>query len=308
MPYKHDYDKILTRLIRILSRLNDGEALSVKELAKEFGVSERTIRRDFNERLISFPIYQDNKKWKMQENFRLEKITSLEDAVVLNILEGLIESNGNNKLFASKAKNLLSKLKNQEFNPIFTKLDLEDISDKLNEIQQLTSAIKNRHLITCNYRFENIKKRLKIKPLKIANYEGFWYLVALDAKNDKLKKFYLKNINSISQCEEKFTTDNQIEKTLDNSVSVWFDEKNSPFKVTLIANSSIAKYFLRKPISKTQKNEEILEDGSLKLSVMITHKMEIIPIIKYWIPHVRLIEPLEIKEEIEKDFQEYLRY
>jgi len=50
MPYKHDYDKILTRLTIILSRLNDSEALSVTELAKEFNVSERTIQRDFNER------------------------------------------------------------------------------------------------------------------------------------------------------------------------------------------------------------------------------------------------------------------
>ncbi|MDQ1338350.1 MAG: hypothetical protein QG617_1317, partial [Campylobacterota bacterium] len=51
MAYKHDYDKILTRLSCILSRLNDGEALSVKDLAKEFNTSERTVQRDFNERL-----------------------------------------------------------------------------------------------------------------------------------------------------------------------------------------------------------------------------------------------------------------
>jgi predicted DNA-binding transcriptional regulator YafY len=51
MAYKHDYDKILTRLVNILSKLNDGEALSVKELAEEFGVSTKTIQRDFNERL-----------------------------------------------------------------------------------------------------------------------------------------------------------------------------------------------------------------------------------------------------------------
>ena len=38
MAYKHDYDKILTRLIIILARLNDGEALSVKELAEELNV------------------------------------------------------------------------------------------------------------------------------------------------------------------------------------------------------------------------------------------------------------------------------
>ena len=36
MPYKQDYDKILTRLVAILSQLNNGEALSIKELTDEF--------------------------------------------------------------------------------------------------------------------------------------------------------------------------------------------------------------------------------------------------------------------------------
>jgi len=59
MGYRHDYDKILTRLTTILSRLNNGEELSVKSLAEEFNTSERTIQRDFNERLRTFPIYQE---------------------------------------------------------------------------------------------------------------------------------------------------------------------------------------------------------------------------------------------------------
>ncbi len=44
MAYKHDYDKILTRLVNILSHLNSGEALSITELSKEFAVSTRTLK------------------------------------------------------------------------------------------------------------------------------------------------------------------------------------------------------------------------------------------------------------------------
>jgi len=54
MAYKHDYDKILTRLSKILSKLYAGEALLVTELADEFNVSKRTIQRDLNDRLSSF--------------------------------------------------------------------------------------------------------------------------------------------------------------------------------------------------------------------------------------------------------------
>lgn len=59
MGYKHNYDKVLTRLTNILAKLNEGKALSVKELAEEFNVSTRTLQRDFNERLSRFHIYQD---------------------------------------------------------------------------------------------------------------------------------------------------------------------------------------------------------------------------------------------------------
>ncbi|HIQ27498.1 MAG TPA: DeoR family transcriptional regulator, partial [Sulfurovum sp.] len=87
MAYKHDYDKTLLRLNTILSRLNDGETLSVKALAEDFNVSERTIQRDFNQRLITlYPIYQEKRLWRMQKGFKLEKQNSSEDDLVLGIL------------------------------------------------------------------------------------------------------------------------------------------------------------------------------------------------------------------------------
>ena len=67
MPKKHDYDRTLTRLTTILQRLYDGERLSVKALAEEFNVSERTVQRDFNQQLIRFPIEKEGRLWKMQE-------------------------------------------------------------------------------------------------------------------------------------------------------------------------------------------------------------------------------------------------
>jgi len=304
MAYKHDYDKILTRLTIILSRLNDGEALSVSELAKEFNVSDRTIQRDFNERLISFPVYQDKKKWRMQEGYRLEKSASVEDAVVLDIMQKLIEGAG--RQFSTKANKLLSKIKNDSLNPIYAKLDIEDIGDKLHEVQILENAIRERNEIKCFYSFDDYTKELVLKPLKIANYEGFWYLVALDGRNDVLKKYYLKNIKTITVLETVFESSAKLDDLLDNSISIWFDHTMEPYKVTLHISKEIAKYFQRKPISKTQKVESLYEDGSMDISVEITNDMEIIPVAKYWLPHIRILEPKSIVEKIEKDLEEYL--
>ena len=303
MPYKHDYDKILTRLTIILSRMNDGEALSVTELAKEFNVSERTIQRDFNERLIHFPIYQEGKSWKMQKGFRLEKSASIEDAVVLDILEGLVD--GSSGFFAKRAKRLLSKLKNEEYNPIYAKLDLEDISDRLHEIQQLESAIKSKKQISCHYIIESYTKKLDLKPLKIVNYQGFWYLIALDARNDLLKKYYLKNISEIKIHDAAFSTDAKLEDALENALSIWFEKDREPVTVKLRIGSAIAKYFKRKPLSKAQKIIDDQEDGTLIVTLPITHEMEIIPIVKYWMPHIRILEPEWIAERIDRDVREY---
>jgi predicted DNA-binding transcriptional regulator YafY len=223
MAYKHDYDKTLTRLITILTKLYNGDSLSVKELAVEFNVSSRTIQRDFNERLISFPIFQDKKFWKMQDGFRLEKSSNIEDSIILDIMEKLLDGTG--KAFSLKAKKLLSKIKNEDFNPIYAKLNIEDIGDKLDIIQQLENAIKEKLITNCYYKIDSENYKLEIKPLKIVNFEGFWYLIALDLKDkDILKKYYLKNIFNIKVLTTNFKIDLKLEQLLENSISIWFQQ------------------------------------------------------------------------------------
>jgi len=303
MAYKHDYDKILTRLTVILSKLNDGEALSVKELATEFGVSERTIQRDFNERLASFPIYQENKKWKMQEGFRVEKTKSLEDEIVLDIIEKITEGIGGK--FSTKAHKLLSKIKNEDFNPIYTKLNIEDISDRFADIQIIESAIKEKRELLCSY--DDERRALyttTIQPLKIVNYEGFWYLVAL--QNATLKKYYLKNLIIQKILETTFSTDTKLDKLLEGSLSVWFQKDVEPFEVKLLAENHVAKYFKRRPLP-TQKIELLSSDGSMEFSIKITHEMEILPIVKYWIPHLFVLEPEWIREIVDQDLALYAK-
>lgn len=307
MAYKHDYDKALTRLVSILTKLYNGEQLSVKDLAEEFNVSTRTIQRDFNDRLISFPIYQENRLWKMQDGFRLEKSSSIEDSIILDIIEKLVEGLGNK--FSSKAKTLLSKIKNEDYHPIYTKLNIEDISDKLNIIQQLEIAIKEKKEITCKYNIkENKTYDLLLKPLKVANYEGFWYLIALDINNkNTLKKYYLKSILNINISSNIFTVELKLEELLSNSISVWFQQDVEAYEVKIHVNNIVSKYVKRKPIAPTQIIESIYDDGSMDIVVKITHEMEIMPLIKYWVPYMKVLEPAWIKDRIKEDLEKYIK-
>ena len=304
MPYKHNYDKALTRLNTIIARLNDGEALSVKELAEEFNVSIRTIQRDFNEKLVGlYPIYQDKRKWRMQDGYKIEKASSVEDTIVLNILEKLTDGLGPH--FSTKAKALLSKIKNETFNPIYAKLDLEDISTHIKEIALLEQVIESQKCIEGIYQAVSPYK-VELKPLKIANFEGFWYLIALDAKSDKLKKYHLKSLSAIKSLETTFTKSQEIDKLLDNATNIWFDPNKEPFEVVLFLDKIATKILKRKPISNSQRVIHTYKNGSCDISLNITHDREILSIIQYWIPHIKVISPLSLQEKIIQNIQKFM--
>lgn len=302
MRYKHDYDKILTRLTVILGRLNDGESLSVKELAEEFNVSTKTLQRDFNERLNAFHIYQDKRRWKMQEGFSIEKAKSLEEQLVLEIIEKITESIGGK--FATTSHKLLSKIKNNGTNSIYAKLHIEDISDKFDYIEIIEDAISKKLELECNYTNEREGSfRALVQPLKIVNYEGFWYLVAL--RNGYVEKYYIKTISYIKMTNQTFKTTNKIEELLKNSLNIWFKSDVEPFDVRVYADDIAAKYFKRRALP-TQNIETLSNDGSMEFTVSITDEMEIIPLVKYWLPHLRVLEPLWISEIIDNDLKIYL--
>jgi predicted DNA-binding transcriptional regulator YafY len=305
MAYKHDYDKALTRLRVILQRLNDGESLGVKELADDFGVSTRTIQRDFNEKLVSsYPIFQENKKWKMQDGFKIEKIRDIDDKIVLDIIEKITDSIGGN--FAIKGKKLLNKIKNEEYSPIYTKLNIEDVSDMISDINLLEIAIKNKTTIECSYVYDTDKRYdTTLKPLRIVNYEGFWYLIAIH--KDDVKKYYLKEIKNIKLTETVFTVDTKIDNLLANSISIWFNENTEPFTIKLLALKGASKYFTRRPLPTQIISSINSDDDSIEFDIKITHEMEILPIIKYWIPYLKVLEPKWLDDIVKQDLQKYLK-
>ncbi|MGX2971771.1 WYL domain-containing protein [Helicobacter sp. T3_23-1059] len=79
----------------------------------------------------------------------------------------------------------------------------------------------------------------------------------------------------------------------------------NPYPIQLFINKEVAKYFLRKPL-KGQQNLGINPDGSLEITLNITNKMEIIPLILYYIPHIKVLEPQHLRESIKEIVQQYL--
>jgi hypothetical protein len=48
-----------------------------------------------------------------------------------------------------------------------------------------------------------------------------------------------------------------------------------------------------------------LEDGSLIVSSHISHDLQILPIVRYWIPHVRILSPEGLRETLQLSLKDF---
>lgn len=67
-----------------------------------------------------------------------------------------------------------------------------------------------------------------------------------------------------------------------------------------------AHYFQRRTLIANQVVEAVATDGSLRLVAMVGHPNEILPIVRYWIPHLRIVEPAQLQADLEAEISRYL--
>jgi predicted DNA-binding transcriptional regulator YafY len=76
--------------------------------------------------------------------------------------------------------------------------------------------------------------------------------------------------------------------------------------VIVEVSSSKAHYFKAKKHLASQKIIEEKKDGTIVLCFTITQLKEIEEMILKWIPHMRVVSPLSLRESIEKKLKKYL--
>jgi len=290
------WDRINT-IYELLNRSSDG--LTIAELSNELGVSTKTIQRDLYEVLAEYGAVKNGRVWKIDKKQASDTLNPSEK-IILGILDEMAKGGG--KTFYGKAHSLLAKMTQQLEQPIFTNMDSETLDDgNLELLITLEKSIKNKQEVSFLYK----KHIFTLKPLKLAFFDGFWYLLAFDSEdNDKFKKFHLKSICELTQLENTFSISSDIESRLAKANSIWFDLDNELFDVNLLIEKDIAKYFIRKPLkSQVITGEE--KDGSLEIVVSISSEMEIIPIILWYIPYVKVLSPDWLADMVKTRVGEY---
>ncbi len=172
----------------------------------------------------------------------------------------------------------------------------------MDQINFILKAIENENCLSCFY---NNKKRIFI-PLKIVNFEGFWYLILKDLEKRIITKYHLKSMSYLKIIENRKyikPCNSNILNKIENGINAFFDINADFFPVHLHIEKEVSKYFIRKPLSKNQRILKIYDDNSIDLELYITNEMEIIPTIQKYIPYIKIIYPLKLIEKLKKNIE-----
>jgi predicted DNA-binding transcriptional regulator YafY len=301
---KKDYDKTLTRLVGILTKLSNNEMPTSKELADEYNVSVRTIQKDIKEKLYYYPIVKDAQhRYRFEYGYSLKRTTLTNDEMIfLNLaLTQFEDVDDIDKVKDSIYKKIINK---NFYSPYFIKQnDLEDLDIDSPFISQLEQIIEEKEIVTIT--FTNQKKDLEL--YKIAAFDGFWYLLAKDIESQKVKVFRLSDIKHIQKrsCYHH-TTDKYIEEVLGRVHSAFFEDGNS-FNVEVKVYKEIAIYFKNREFLESQEILQENEDGSLIVRFTVTHDEDIDNIIKSWLPHIEVIKPQRYREKLLNELKTYIQ-
>jgi predicted DNA-binding transcriptional regulator YafY len=293
-----NHDTLVYRLSQMLVKLNQGEKLNPQALAEEFGVNLRTVQRDLNVRFAYLPLQKTNGYYHLDPTF-LGKL-SIKD---VDRFAGLAGVRG---LFPSLSDEFLRDIFDARIQAaVMVKgHNYENLDGKETDFRHLEGAIVGRQHIAFDYQKDSgLKSYTGVAPFKLVNHKGIWYLAARDG--DKLKSFSFSKIERIRVLDTRFAPDTRVDKQLAEDDGIWLSDDQK--EVVLKVNQDVAGYFKRRKLIANQVIEKELEDGGLIISAKVGHINQVMPIVRYWIPHIRIISPEGLQAEMESEISSYLK-
>lgn len=288
----HLHDTLAVRLAGILLQLNQGGSLCRYDLADKFGVSERTIYRDLS-RLADVVVRLPDGRYQLAPEHQ-GKLQPRD-------LETFAKLTGVNRLFPNGGHRFFYSLLNpdEHRNFLVKAHHHENGSPTDLQFQQLNNAIR-QHL---QCRLAYAEKPRTLFPYRLVNSKGIWYLAATE--NGQLKAFTLSRISLLHITDQTFVPQPQVHRQIEEDDDFWFSKTKT--LVRLSVAPAISYYFLRRPVVPGQQIVQIMESGELIVSSAISHANQILPTIRFWIPHVRILEPIWLEAQLNNDLKHYLQ-
>jgi len=290
MPYQRKEEQTY-RQFRIIQRLYSMEVLQTKDIAEEYNISHRTIQRDMKTISSVFPLVKSRGKYSLDVSI----LTKYSQEFHFILLSAFAQNIDIDTLCIEKSNIVSSKVAFAiEYNKL-PKLLGEKIIDAL------------RQECRCHFTYEKPdgSSQREVDPIKLYTENGRWYLIARDYKDDKIKTFNLTKIQKFKILDKHTTVTENMQNEADNIKSIWSSSSLKGQKIVLYVKPNIAHYVQDLKIHKSQIIADRHHDGGLEIHCTVTHKLEILPAIKSWLPYIHIIEPKWLGEELMKDLEYY---
>ena len=314
------------RVFELLKRFNDGQKVCIDDLKYDpmwENKSEKTIRRDLDVIKEYFPdsfelirggkgekgcykaITKDAFNNFMDKDTLALMVQTFNIAQRNNILRGLDIGSDERKIIERKIR---------ETNECYTFVTKPYETKKGDErlLKDLEKAIRLKRYITLEYKLHSGVKKYEVKPYKIVFMNENFYLACENTdERYPFSIFRLANIKEVELHTKTFHTNFDIEDFI-KELQTPFPEYKPNFRshmvdVVVEVSEEKARFFKLKKHLPSQRTVQQKENGNLILAYRVTHPRELKELVKKWIPHIKVIEPSSLKEEIEKELREYLR-
>lgn len=292
MKERDKHDKLAKRLGMILTRLNTGEKLSLDELCREFGVSERTLQRDFNERLNYLPIERRNSYYYLDPKVLGRQSNNEISLILMNM--------GLDTLFSGKHYLSNGVLNNKRVPPfLFMNPLIEDISRNALVFEKLIESVQLKNVVafSCDSFFYD-----RVHPYRLVNDRGIWYLTG--THKNHLHLFRVTNISELIRFEDKYQPDtNVIDSLTSKKLRGWIDK---PVEVVLQMNANLLKSLMIGNESSALSVLKELPNGDVLTSYHGSNIKTLLRTLKSWIPEVDILSPSWVKYELQRELKAYL--
>jgi predicted DNA-binding transcriptional regulator YafY len=294
------YDsKANDRLEAIVAFFWQGGRATAGELAKRFGVTRRTINNDLS--LLHFLEKEGWTYYLPASYLQLQPYekAAMSGAMMMAMFDKAVPSLSaySETLFEHAPKNREIFLFDFAFEPIRN----EEI------LATLVSLIDERRGAQFDYTNNKGKEKTHYTfPVKIANFSGYWYLLAFDAEADKIKSFRINAVNHLEEMDEDPVGEahkDRLHKQLQGAVSSWIGDEIRHVKLRV--EGEAIRYFKRKSYDMIHLVEEE-EEEAIYVDAAYFNEIEILHLLSKWLPYVTIAEDEALKRKMRERLEEGL--
>ncbi len=311
------------RVLDLLKRFNQNKKVSINELKNDYlwdGKSEKTIRRDLDVLKEMFPesfelirggesgCYKAITK-EAFDNFMKPSTLSLmvqtfSIAQHSDLFNNLDMDDDDKRIIESKIKDLKKVYE-------FKSKPFENKSSDAMIFKKLENAINYKKQILIDYEVPGAIKQMDVKPYKIVFMNENFYLAGeVINENYGFSVYRISKIQEVTYTNRTFHHNPDIVsfiKAMQTPLATYRPNfKEHLVEVIVEVDSKKAVHFKAKKYLTSQTILEEKENGNLLVKFTVTQDIELKDLVKRWLPYVKVISPLSLKNKIAKDIAHYL--